>query len=89
MIEAFREKSDDDGELINIGFMILEPEIFNYIKDDDTAFEKEPMEALVEEKKLAGYVHTGYWQCMDTLREKNQIEQLWNDGNAPWKIWED
>jgi glucose-1-phosphate cytidylyltransferase len=47
------------------------------------------MEALVEEKKLAGYVHTGYWQCMDTLREKNQIEQLWNDGNAPWKIWED
>ncbi|SHI17195.1 glucose-1-phosphate cytidylyltransferase [Butyrivibrio fibrisolvens DSM 3071] len=89
MIEAFREKSDDDSELINIGFMILEPEIFNYIKDDDTAFEKEPMEALVEEKKLAGYVHTGYWQCMDTLREKNQIEQLWNDGNAPWKIWED
>ena len=72
-IEAFREKSDMDGDLINIGFMVLEPEVFNYIHGDEP-LEYEPMNRLVEDKQLMGYVHKGYWQCMDTLREKQKIE---------------
>lgn len=87
-INAFREKADTDGELINIGFMVFEPQIFNYIEGDEMPLEKEPMSKLVEDEQLMGYVHRGYWQCMDTLREKQQIEKFWNDGQAPWKIWE-
>ncbi len=87
IVDSFREKADSDGELINIGFMVVEPQVFDYISGDDTPFEKEPLERLVKEKQLAGYVHKGYWQCMDTLREKKQIEQLWEGGNAPWKLW--
>lgn len=88
-IQAFREKSDLDGDLINIGFMVFEPKIFDYIDGDQMPLEKEPMERLVLEKELMGYVHRGYWQCMDTMREKQKIEQLWDDGIAPWKLWED
>ena len=80
VIRAFREKSDLDGDLINIGFMVFKPQIFDYIEGDDTSFEKEPMEKLVKMKELVGYVHKGYWQCMDTLREKQQIERLWDGG---------
>ena len=87
-IEAFREKSDMDGDLINIGFMVFKPQIFDLIEGDETSFEKDPMEKLVSMKELMGYVHNGYWQCMDTLREKNQIENLWNSGDAPWKAWD-
>ena len=89
VIDAFREKSDTDGDLINIGFMVFKPEIFNYIEGDTTPFEKEPLANLVKDKELVGYIHKGYWQCMDTLREKQQIEKLWESGNAPWKLWED
>ncbi len=88
VIEAFREKSDMDGDLINIGFMVFKPQIFDYIESDETSFEKDPMEKLVELKELRGYVHNGYWQCMDTLREKQQIEKLWDSGKAPWKLWD-
>ena len=88
VIEAFREKSDMDGDLINIGFMVFKSQIFDYIDGDDTPFEKDPMERLVKHQELVGYVHDGYWQCMDTLREKNQIEALWNSGKAPWKVWD-
>lgn len=87
-INAFREKSDTDGDLINIGFMVLEPRIFDLIDGDSTSFEKEPMMRLVENKELVGYVHSGYWQCMDTLREKMQIEKMWESGKAPWKLWD-
>ena len=87
VIKAFREKSDTDGDLINIGFMVLEPEIFDYIHGDEP-FEYEPMNRLVQDIQLVGYVHKGYWQCMDTLREKQQIEKLWDGGNAPWKLWD-
>lgn len=87
VIEAFREKSDTDGDLINIGFMVLEPEVFDYIHGDEP-FEHAPMNRLVEDKQLRGFVHKGYWQCMDTLREKRQIEKLWDSGKAPWKLWE-
>lgn len=88
IIEAFREKSDTDGDLINIGYMVLKTDVFDYISSDSTPFEKEPMELLVKDKQLVGYVHKGYWQCMDTLREKQQIEKLWDTGKAPWKVWE-
>ena len=89
LIEAFREKSKADGDLINIGFMVMEPKIFDYIEGDSTPFEKEPMSRLVEKQQLSGYIHKGYWQCMDTMREKQQIEKLWDSGSAPWKLWED
>ena len=87
-VKAFREKSDLDGDLINIGFMVFNPEIFNYIEGDATVFEQEPMKQLVKEGELISRVHKGYWQCMDTLREKQQLEKFWESGNAPWKIWE-
>ena len=87
MISAFREKSDLDGDLINIGYMMFEPEVFKYIESDETIFEKEVLTKLVEQQQLVGYIHDGYWQCMDTLREKQQLEKLWLSGNAPWKIW--
>ncbi len=88
-VNAFREKSDLDGDLINIGYFVFEPAIFDYIESDEIVFEKEPLNALVQEKQLNAFVHKGFWQCMDTLREKRQLEEYWNSGNAPWKIWED
>lgn len=88
-VNAFREKSDFDGDLINIGFMVLEPDVFDYIDDDNSVFEREPLNRLVEKNQLNAYIHKGFWQCMDTLREKEKLEKLWDGGNAPWKIWED
>lgn len=88
-IAAFREKSDFDGDLINIGYMVFEPAIFDYIEGDSTVFEKEPINELVAHRQLVGYVHKGFWQCMDTMREKQKLEKLWAEGNAPWKVWKD
>lgn len=88
-VNAFREKSDLDGDLINIGFMVMNPEIFDLIEGDDTPFEDYPLKTLVKKGELNAYIHKGFWQCMDTLREKQKLEKLWNEGNAPWKIWED
>ena len=88
-ITAFREKSDFDGDLINIGFMVFEPKIFEYIDGDASIFEREPLNRLVADHQLSGYVHKGFWQCMDTKREKDKLEELWASGRAPWKIWED
>lgn len=88
-VEAFREKSDLDGDLINIGFFVFEPKLFDYIPGDATVFEKEPLNSLVSEGQLTAFTHTGFWQCMDTLREKQKLEQLWESGNAPWKVWAD
>lgn len=87
-VGAFREKSDLDGDLINIGYMVFEPQLFDLIKGDTTVFEQDPMKALVEQGQLMSRLHKGYWQCMDTLREKQKLEELWNSGNAPWKVWE-
>ena len=69
--------------------MVLKPEIFNYIKDDDTVFEKEPLERLAAEGELMSYVHKGYWQCMDNKREMEMLDKLLKNGKAPWKKWED
>ncbi len=87
-VGAFREKSNLDGDLINIGFMVFEPQLFDYIDSDSTVFEKGPMTGLVLENQLAAYTHKGYWQCMDTLREKQQLEKLWETNQAPWKLWD-
>ena len=88
IIDAFREKSDTDGDLINIGFMVLEPSIFDYIHGDEP-FEYEPMNRVVKDRQLAGFVHKGFWQCMDTKREMEKLERLWAEGKAPWKLWEE
>lgn len=86
-ITAFREKSQADGSRISAGYMVLEPEIFDYIEGDDTILEKEPLEGLVKDGELNAYKHNGFWQCMDTQREKELLEKLWETGVAPWKIW--
>lgn len=88
-IKSFREKNDEDGSMINGGYMVLEPEVFNYIEDDKTVFEKEPLERLAKNGQLSAYKHDGFWKCMDTLRDKNQLEEMWEKGEAPWKVWED
>ncbi len=88
-VEAFREKSDLDGDLINIGFMVFNPEFFDLIDDDSTVLEKEPMLRLISKNQLMAYTHKGFWQCMDTLREKEKLEKLWNGGSAPWTKWEE
>ena len=88
-INAFREKSDMDGDLINIGYMVFEPEFFKYIQDNMTVREKEPMSRLLEDNQLIAYTHKGFWQCMDTLREKQKLEKMWDNGEAPWKEWDD
>ena len=88
-ILSFREKEDADTALINGGYMILNPEIFSYLDDDSTVFEKAPMRRLVAEGQLMGFEHRGFWQCMDTQREKQRLEALWASGKAPWKRWED
>lgn len=87
-ITSFREKSDLDGDLINIGYMLLEPQFFDYLNIDNLVLEEGPLNKLVDEGQLAGYVHEGFWGCMDTMREKDKLERLWQEGNAPWKIWE-
>lgn len=88
-IKSFREKNDEDGSMINGGYMVLEPEVFRYIEDDKTVFEKEPLERLAKNGQLSAYKHDGFWKCMDTLRDKNQLEEMWEKGEAPWKVWED
>lgn len=89
IIKTFREKSDSDGDLINIGFMVLEPRVFDYISGDDTVFEDQPLKMLAKLGQLNSYLHKGFWQCMDTLNEKNNLEKLWQSGKAPWKVWKD
>ena len=86
-INAFREKSDSDGSMINGGFMVLEPQIFEYIEGDSTIFEKAPLETVAKIGELVAYKHKGFWQCMDTQRDKNQLEELWESGKAPWRKW--
>lgn len=88
-VAQFREKSDNDSRVINGGFMVLQPEVFNYIEGDSTTFEKEPLERIAEEGQLMAYRHDGFWQCMDAMRDKTQLDAMWAAGNAPWKTWKD
>ena len=87
-IRSFREKNDSDGSRINAGYMVLEPKIFDFIDGDSTVFEKEPLETCAKLGELKAYKHNGYWQCMDTKREMEKLEELWQTGKAPWKSWE-
>ena len=89
VIRSFREKSDSDGAVINGGFMVMNPQVFNYLKDDQTVFEQEPMQRLASEGELMSFYHDGFWQCMDTQREMKKLEELWQSKQAPWKIWKD
>lgn len=89
MVNAFREKSSIDSGYINAGFMVLEPKVLDYIQDDSTMFEREPMERLARNGELMCYKHDGFWQCMDTMRDKARLEKLWTKNKAPWKVWND
>ena len=86
-VRSFREKQINDGAAINAGFMVLEPEIFDYLEGDSTVFETKPLETIASKGQLMSYRHTGYWQCMDSMREKQILENLWESGKAPWKLW--
>lgn len=88
-VKAFREKNVSDGSMINAGYMVLEPGIFDYLKDDTTVFERQPLEQVAAKGELMSYCHNGFWQCMDTIREKEMLEKMWSKGNAPWKAWND
>ena len=87
-IRAFREKEREDGAIINGGFMVFRPEIFRYLTDDRCVLEQEPMHRLAADGELMSFYHAGFWQCMDTQREKKLLEDLWASGKAPWKTWE-
>lgn len=88
-VYSFREKSALDSEPINAGFMVLEPKIFDYLDGDSCIFERRPLEQLAAEGELMSYTHKGFWQCMDTKREKDDLEKMWETGKAPWKVWKD
>jgi len=87
-VRQFVEKPAGDGSWINGGFFVLEPTIFDYIQGDNTFWEKEPLEKLAKDSQLTAYKHFGFWRCMDTLRDKRELEELWRSGNPPWKVWE-
>jgi glucose-1-phosphate cytidylyltransferase len=88
-ISQFREKPNGDGEgaWINGGFFVLDPKVIDYIDGDDTVWERDPMEKLADEGQLAAFRHTGFWHPMDTLRDRNVLEDFWGSGRAPWKVW--
>lgn len=87
-VSSFQEKPPGDGARINGGFFVLSPKVIDLIKDDSTIWEKEPLETLSKDGQLSAYLHNGFWQPMDTLRDKQHLEDLWKKGNAPWKIWQ-
>lgn len=88
VIERFAEKRKEDGGWINGGYMVLEPEVIDYIEGDHTTFEREPLEQLSEQGELLAYKYEGFWQCMDTMRDKQQLEEMIENKTAPWMVWE-
>lgn len=90
LVSGFREKAKEDGGWINGGFMVMEPAVFDYLSEaEGCVLEREPMETLAREGKLGIYKHSGFWQCMDTQRDRARLETLWSSGSAPWKLWGD
>ena len=87
-VSGFREKSQEDGGWINAGFMVMEPGVFDYLDSDVCVLENEPFRKLSQEGKMSAYRHHGYWQCMDTQRDRGFLELRWQNNNAPWKVWE-
>lgn len=88
VVSGFREKDDEDNNMINAGFMVCNPEIFDFIDGDDTSLEWGPLSKLSQEGKLSAFTHNGFWQCMDTQREKEKLEEMWLTNKAPWAVWE-
>ena len=86
-VQGFQEKPQGDGGWVNGGFFVLEPKVFDYIENDHTIFEHTPMEKLAKNNQLMAYKHDGFWQPMDTIRDKDNLEKLWQTGKAPWKVW--
>jgi len=86
-VSGFQEKPRGDGSWINAGYMVCNPQIFDYLENDQTILEREPLEKIAEAGELVAYKHDGFWFAMDTLRDKNQLEKIWDDGKAPWKLW--
>ena len=86
-VTSFGEKIDNKNKWVNGGFFVLEPEVIEYIKDDNTVWEREPLEKLSKDDQLVAYKHTGFWKPMDKLIDKIKLEEIWQSGNAPWKIW--
>ena len=86
-VRSFREKSAKDSAPINAGYMVLEPQVFDYLTDDSCVFEQQPLMTLAKEGQLMSYQHKGFWQCMDTKREMDDLEKMWKSGTAPWKVW--
>lgn len=89
LIRSFEEKPRGEGGWINGGFFVLEPDVIDYIQDDTTIWEREPLERLAAEGQLCALKHEGFWQAMDTLRDKMKLEDMWNEGKAPWKLWDE
>lgn len=88
IVQGFQEKPQGDGGWVNGGFFVLEPKVLDYIEGDSTIFERTPMESLAKDNQLVAYRHNGFWQPMDTMRDKDALEDLWQKNNAPWKLWE-
>jgi glucose-1-phosphate cytidylyltransferase len=88
-VTSFKEKTEDNDSWINGGFFVLEPGIFNYLKEDmtDIQWEKKPLIEIANDGQLMAYKHNGFWKCMDAMRDKTELEEMWNSGNAKWKIW--
>lgn len=86
-VKSFREKQLSDGTPINAGYMVLEPRVFEYLEDDNSVFEKDALERIAGEGEMMSYMHRGFWQCMDSLREKEELERYWETNKAPWKVW--
>lgn len=89
LVTDFQEKPKGDGAWVNAGFFVMEPEVFDYIDGDFTILEREPLENLARDEQLVAYKHGGFWQPMDTLRDKTALEKYWQSGQAPWKVWQD
>ena len=87
LVNEFVEKPAGDGNWINGGFMVCEPEVLDLIESDSTVFEKDPLQTLAKDGELSAFKHDGFWQCMDTLRDKTALNKLWDENKAPWKIW--
>jgi glucose-1-phosphate cytidylyltransferase len=87
-ITSFKEKPQGDGTWINGEFFVLSPKVLEYIDNDETLWERTPLEKLAQEGQLSAFVHRGFWQPMDTLRDKTYLEELWNTGQAPWQVWQ-
>lgn len=87
-ITSFKEKPKGDGAMINGGFFVLSPKVIDLVQNDSTVWEKEPLETLAQSNQLKAFSHEGFWQCMDTLRDKNYLEDLWTSDTAPWKVWQ-